>query len=82
MGIEELESLRIENTYNKEQNIDKVSFLKNISHEIRTPINTIDGFSQIIMETEDIEEIKKDVADIRIASRDLIDVINEYRDFK
>ena len=76
MGIEELESLRIENTYNKEQNIDKVSFLKNISHEIRTPINTIDGFSQIIMETEDIEEIKKDVADIRIASRDLIDVIN------
>ena len=76
MGVSELENLRIENDYNKEQNIDKVSFLKNISHEIRTPINTIDGFSQIIMEIEDMEEIKKDVADIRIASRDLIDVIN------
>ena len=80
MGIEELENLRIENTYNKEQNIDKVAFLKNISHEIRTPINTIDGFSQIIMETEDMNEIKKDVADIRVASRDLIDVINSMID--
>ncbi len=76
MGIAELESLRLENAYNREQNIDKVAFLKNISHEIRTPINTIDGFSQIIMDTEDIKEIKKDVADMRIASRDLIDVIN------
>lgn len=76
MGLKELESLRIENSYNKEQNIDKVAFLKNISHEIRTPINTIDGFSQMIIDNDDLSEIKKDVADIRIASRDLIDVIN------
>lgn len=76
MGIEELENLRIENAYNKEQNIDKVAFLKNISHEIRTPINTIDGFSQIILNNDNLEEVKKDTEDIRIASRDLIDVIN------
>ena len=76
IGIEELEVLRVENAYQKEQAIDKIAFLKNISHEIRTPINTIDGFSQMIMDNDDITSIKKDVLDMRIASRDLIDVIN------
>ena len=57
-------------------NIDKSSFLRNISHEIRIPINTIDGFSQIIVDSDNMEEIKEDVSDIRLASRDLIDIIN------
>ncbi len=76
MGIEELETLRLEREYNRKHNMDKSAFLKNLSHAIRTPINTIDGFSQMILENDDQEEIKRDVLDIRTASRDLIDVIN------
>lgn len=76
LDTKELEILKLERDYNAKQNIDKVAFLKNISHEIRTPINTIDGFSQIILESNDIEEIKNDISDIRLASKDLMDAIN------
>ena len=68
--------LKIERDNAIHNNIDKSSFLKNISHEIRIPINTIDGFSQVIVDSDDMEEIKSDIEDIRIASRDLIDIIN------
>ena len=68
--------LRIERDNAINNNIDKSAFLKNISHEIRIPINTIDGFSQVIMDSDNMGEIKDDVRDIRVASRDLIDIIN------
>lgn len=71
-----LESVELERDYALSQSIDKRVFLKNLSHEIRTPLNTIDGFSQIILDSDDMKEIKGDVEDIRMASRDLIDVIN------
>lgn len=76
ISILELEKLKLERDYALSQNFDKSSFLKNLSHEIRTPLNTIDGFSQVILDSEDLEEIKGDVQDIRLASKDLIDVIN------
>ena len=60
--------------------IDKYAFLKNLSHEIRTPINTIDGFSQVILESDELKEIKEDVKDIRVASHELIDIINSMID--
>ena len=74
--VVEIKNITLERDYAKKQSIDKKDFLKVLSHEIRTPLNAIDGFSQIILESDDITEIKKDVKDIRLASRDLIDVIN------
>jgi CheY-like chemotaxis protein len=47
-----------------------------MSQEVRVPLNTIDGFSQIIMESDDIDSIKEDANDIRVASKNLIDIIN------
>jgi len=73
---EELDVLKVERDYAVKHNLDKSSFLKNLSHEIRTPINTIDGFSQVILESDSLEDIKEDILDIRSASRDLIDIIN------
>lgn len=73
---DELKKLILERDYAKRQSIDKVSFLRGLSYEIRTPLNAIDGFSQVIMESDCLEDIKNDARDIRIASRDLIDVIN------
>ena len=72
----ELETLKLERDYAMKNHFDKSSFLRNLSHEIRIPINTIDGFSQVILESDDMKEIKEDVLDIRSASKELIDIIN------
>lgn len=74
--VYEVNALTLERDYAKKQCIDKSSFLKVLSHEIRTPINTIDGFSQVIEDNDNIDEIKSDLNDIRLASRELMDVIN------
>ena len=74
--VNEIKNITLERDYAKRQSIDKSDFLRVLSHEIRTPLNAIDGFSQVIADSSNIEEIKKDVKDIRLASRDLIDVIN------
>lgn len=71
-----LASLKLERDYARRQSIDKSEFLKVLSHEIRIPLNTIDGFSQVILDSDNLDSIKDDVQDIRMASNDLIDVIN------
>lgn len=74
--IKEIERLKLERDHAVKNNIEKSTFLTNMSHEIRTPLNTIDGFSQVIMDSNDIESIKEDARDIRIASKNLVDIIN------
>lgn len=76
ISSQELRNIELEKEYAKKQSFDKTNFLKTLSREIRIPLNTIDGFGQVIQQSNNIEEIKNDIEDIRIASRDLIDVIN------
>lgn len=57
-------------------NIEKTVFLEKLSREIRGPLNTIDGFSQVIMDEDNIDSIKEDIKDIRMASNNLVDMIN------
>lgn len=76
VGVKELKNITLERDYAKKQCIDRSDFLRILSREIRIPLNTIDGFSQVIMDNDNIDDIKDNIKDIRAASRDLIDVIN------
>ena len=58
----------------------KTEFLSSMSHEIRTPLNAIDGFSQLILEENDINVIKDEARDIMVASQNLLEIVNGILD--
>lgn len=74
--IKENQRLILEKNYSRKTNLDKVKFLSNLSHEIRTPINVIDGFSQVLIDSNDINSMKEDAKDIRTASKELTEIID------
>ena len=65
----------------KEAEQSKDDFLANISHEIRTPINTICGMSEAVLQEENIEKMQEDVNYIQIAGRNLMSVVSDILDF-
>ena len=74
--VKESQRLVLEKDYSRKTSLDKVKFLSNLSHEIRTPINVIDGFSQVLIDSNDIDSMKEDAKDIRIASKELTEIID------
>ncbi|MDO4996364.1 MAG: ATP-binding protein [Bacilli bacterium] len=63
-----------------EANSAKKDFLSSMSHEIRTPLNAIVGLSQVMDQTDDIEEIHKDTKEMFVASHTLLDIIDSILD--
>ena len=61
-------------------NAAKSDFLSGMSHDIRTPLNAIVGFSEYIGETNDIYEAQENAQDIVHASHTLLDIINGILD--
>ena len=59
----------------------KNDFLANISHEIRTPVNTIYGMCELLTQETDLQDIKGKVYDIQNASRGLMSVVSDIMDF-
>ena len=51
-----------------------------MSHEIRTPLNAIVGFSDCILEEEDLENEKNDAKDVKMASQNLLEIVNGILD--
>ncbi len=60
----------------------KTEFLINMSHEIRTPMNTILGFSETLLNEQNLSEdvLRKDLESINSASNTLMDLINNILD--
>lgn len=59
----------------------KDDFLANVSHEIRTPINTICGMSEIVLKEEDPRKMKEEIFSIQTAGRNLLSVVSDILDF-
>jgi len=59
----------------------KSVFISNMSHELRTPLNAIIGFSQYMVEYEDLSADQKDtVENIESSAQYLLNMINEILD--
>ena len=65
----------------KEVERSKDDFMANVSHEIRTPINTICGMSEIALKEDDVTKIKEEVLDIQMAGHTLMSLVSDILDF-
>lgn len=65
----------------KEAERSKDDFLANVSHEIRTPINTICGMSEVALTEEDPAKIRTSLRAIQTAGRNLTSVVVDILDF-
>lgn len=59
----------------------KITFLSNISHEIRTPINSILGFNEMIQRDCNDEKILDYSQSINNSSTELMSLVNDILDF-
>ncbi len=59
----------------------KSDFLANISHEIRTPVNTVCGMSEMILREELSDRVREDTFNIQAAGRNLLSIISDVLDF-
>ncbi len=77
--IEDIDNLKISIERSSKA---KTDFLSNMSHEIRSPMNAIIGFSESIINDEDfeIDKVLNDVGHIKSSSKNLLDIINNILD--
>ena len=77
----EKEALRAAYEASRQASRAKTEFLSNMSHDIRTPMNAISGFAQILERHLDSPEIVKDnIEKIKKSSEILLELINDVLD--
>lgn len=54
----------------------KTAFLSNMSHDIRTPMNAIIGFTNLALESSDADVQREYLNNIAVSSKHLLDLIN------
>lgn len=59
----------------------KSIFLANISHEIRTPMNAVLGLDEMILHTDNLDEIKKYATTIKASGKLLLEIVSNILDF-
>lgn len=67
---------------NKAENLDRLksAFLANMSHEIRTPLNAIVGFSNLLVEAEEVEERAQYMSIVQENTELLLQLISDILD--
>lgn len=78
--ITELKDSQLKRERAEELDRLKSAFLANMSHQIRTPLNAIVGFSQLLAETDDPEERHEFVEIIDSNNRMLLQLISDILD--
>lgn len=59
----------------------KSIFLANMSHEIRTPMNAVLGLDEMILHTDNLDEIKKYATTIKASGKLLLEIVSNILDF-
>ncbi len=80
VNIELINELEIAKEQVDKANFNKAEFLSEMSHQIRTPLNAIVGYSQCIEEHDLSDDIMEDVQNIKKASNNLLELINNIVD--
>lgn len=76
------EYLKLDKINAEKSNRAKSLFLSQMSHDLRTPLNTIQGYSQIILMNENNDDqLKAKINKIYAASEQLLNLIEEVLDF-
>lgn len=83
--IEQLEKAKLDaekaRMSEKEANAAKAEFLANMSHEVRTPINAILGFNEMIMKETQESQTAEYAVNVKAAGTALMSIINDIFDF-
>lgn len=75
-----LQEMELAKMQAEKANQAKSEFLSSMSHEVRTPLNAILGFSQIGKETNSLVEAKECFVDIEKAGKTLLEIVNNVLD--
>ena len=78
--IKVMEQLNIAKDIADKANNAKTEFLSSMSHEVRTPLNAIMGFSESLKEENLSEKAQEEVNDIISASNSLLEIVNGILD--
>lgn len=77
---EEEDTMLLEQRVKKEMKI-KDDFVANTSHELRTPVNTISGMCEILLQKPLSDDIHRNVVDIQMTSVELQNIISDVMDY-
>lgn len=77
---EEEDTVALEEQVKREKQI-REDFIANTSHELRTPVNSVSGLCDIILQKDLPEDIRAQVMDIQMTGTDLKNIVTDVLDF-